>query len=335
MNQPLNYNLLKRLYSIHSPSGREQGMTRFLVSYLKSLPGNIKLGKDTYGNLYAIKGESETYPCIVAHLDQVQREHSRDFKATETRDIIFGYSPTTHAFEGLGADDKNGILIALEALKHYPAMKAAFFKEEETGCKGSENAEMTFFKDCRYVIQCDRRGSSDLITSIGFTDLCSEDFIRAANPEQWGYSEENGLMTDVETLKERGLEVSAVNMSCGYYNTHTDEEICHKRDLEKCWHLVQHIIEDCTDTYPHTAQHIGYADDYEWEVEEELYSLLQQDPGLTGSDLYDMYHTNFPNLTQEGMERIVEEYHALYEDDEPFNPEDHDEKKDRKRGGKA
>ena len=76
--------------------------------------------------------------------------------------------------EGLGADDKNGIWIALKCLEQFPVLKIAFFKEEEIGCGGSSVADMSFFKDCRYCIQADRKGSSDLITSIGVTDLCSQ-----------------------------------------------------------------------------------------------------------------------------------------------------------------
>lgn len=78
------------------------------------------------GNLYMTRGISETYPCIVAHLDQVQREHSKDFKAIETEDIIFGYSPKNRKREGLGADDKNGIWIALKCLEKYECIKVAF-----------------------------------------------------------------------------------------------------------------------------------------------------------------------------------------------------------------
>ncbi len=208
-------------------------MIKFLVSYLKSIPA-VKMGQDKHGNIYAWKGEAETYPCVVAHLDQVQKIHSKDFKAVETRDIIFGYSAMNHRIEGLGADDKNGILICLEALRKYDCIKCVFFREEETGCKGSFNCEMEFFKDCRFVIQCDRRGNSDLITSIGCMDLCSKKFIQDVDPEKWGFKEEQGMMTDVESLKEQGLSVSAINISCGYYNPHTDEEITVKRDLEKC-----------------------------------------------------------------------------------------------------
>lgn len=313
MDKTIDWRLLKKLYAIHSPSGKEDKMIAFLVSYLKSVPG-IRLGMDSYGNLYAIKGESYTYPCVVCHIDQVQRIHSKDFKAIETRDIIFGFSPSSHKIEGLGADDKNGIFIALEALKKYDSLKAVFFREEETGYRGSSACELSFFEDCRFVIQCDRRGNSDLITSIGYTDLCSEKFIQDITPVNWGYKEGQGMMTDVEALKEKGLSVSAINMSCGYYNPHTDEEITVKRDLEKCWRFVQHIIENCTETYPHeVGENGGYYGYYDqWELEEEIHSILQQDPTMTADDLYDMYQTNFPMLRPEDFERIVEEYHLWY-----------------------
>lgn len=290
-------------------------MIAFLVSYLKSLPG-VKLGKDSYGNLYAQKGESETYPCIVAHLDQVQRNHPRDFRAIETRDIIFGYSAKEHSICGLGADDKNGIIICLEAIKKYDCMKIVFFKEEETGCHGSSRAEMKFFDDCRYVIQCDRRGNSDLITNIGCSDLCSEKFIQDIDPEKWGYKEDTGMMSDVLALKEKGRSISAINICCGYYNPHTDEEITVKRDLEKCWKFVQHIIEDCTETYPHEIGDNGYFGYDEWEIEEEIHSILQQDPTMTADDLYDLYQTNFPMLRLEDFERIVAEHQLWYDDEE-------------------
>ncbi len=265
-------------------------MIKFLVSYLKTLPG-VEIGQDKYGNLYAWKGKSETYPCIVAHIDQVQHTHSKDFKAIETRDIIFGYSAMKHQIEGLGGDDKNGVFICLETLKNYDCIKTVFFREEEIGCRGS---------------------SQDI------------------DPEKWGYKEEQGMMTDVESLKEQGLSVSAVNISCGYYNPHSDEEITVKRDLEKCWKLVQHIIEDCTDTYPHEVGENIYGMYDEWEIEEEIHSILQQDPTMTGSDLYDIYQTNYPLLSPEDFNRIVDEYRTFYccDDVELFNENHNGSKED-------
>mgnify|MGYP000509012645 CR=1 FL=1 len=58
----MNIQLLKRLYSIYSPSGKEQKMVKFLCSYIRQLPGNISVSKDKFGNLYVVKGEAESYP---------------------------------------------------------------------------------------------------------------------------------------------------------------------------------------------------------------------------------------------------------------------------------
>ena len=81
--------LLKKLYSIHSKSGKEQKMIKFLLWWIKTnIPGaRVELDQNI-GNIYVTKGVSDTYPCIVSHIDQVQTIHSRDFQAIETKDIV-------------------------------------------------------------------------------------------------------------------------------------------------------------------------------------------------------------------------------------------------------
>ena len=307
----MNTQLLKRLYSIYSPSGKEQGMMNFLSAYIRTLPGNISLTQDRYGNLYAVKGESDTYPCLISHTDQVAHcNHSKDFRAVETRDIIFGLSPGKKRFEILGADDKNGIFVCLECLKKYDVLKVVFFREEETGCRGSSQAYMPFFDDVRFVIQPDRKGHSDLITSIGCSELCSEEFLEAAEPEKWGYTEQAGMMTDVLALKENNLRVSCINLSCGYYNPHSDQEITAKKDLQKCLLFVEHVIEVCTDVYPHTWT-AGYIRS-RYEDEDDIHDILAGDPTLTAQDLHDMYSTNFPHLGLKDYERICEDHRLLW-----------------------
>ena len=193
--------LLKTLYSIYSPSTGEKKKRRFIKRWIYNNIPEAEVTTDA-------KGNSNSFPCIVSHLDQVQKTHSKDFVCIESEDVIFGYSSKNHRQEGLGADDKNGIWIALNALLKYPVMKAAFFVEEESGCRGSAQADLEFFTNCRFVIQCDRRGNNDLITSISFTELCSKEFIEATGYENFGYKPEDGMMTDVLELKERGIEVS-------------------------------------------------------------------------------------------------------------------------------
>ena len=250
-------------------------------------------------------------------MDQVQREHSKDFKAIETEDIIFGYSPKNRKREGLGADDKNGIWIALKCLEKYECIKVAFFVSEEIGCVGSRGADMNFFEDTRFVIEPDRRGYEDLIIDISFTSLCSNDFLRDIGFEKFGYKEESGMMTDVLELKERGLGVSCINLSCGYYEPHSDEEFTVKKDLLNCLRLVEHIIENCQSVYPHENLDSGYYNGYyRMDAETEIWEILSCDPNLSVEDLYEMYHTNYPFLEIEDFEIIYNEFHEQMDEEE-------------------
>lgn len=118
------------------------------------------------------------------------------------------------------------------------------------------------------------------------------------------------MMTDVQALKENGLGVSCINLSCGYYNSHSDQEITVKKDLQKCLLFVEHIIEDCTDVYPHT-----WTADYiysRYETEDDVHDILAGDPTLTAQDLHDMYSTNFPHLDLKDYERICENHKLLW-----------------------
>ena len=232
---------LMALYNIASPSGREGKMARFITSELERM--GIFHCKDRYGNIYAVKGNRKSYPCVVAHMDEVHRRKTGTY-ATHlvANSMIVGYSHKYKRMAGIGADDKNGIWVCLKCLEDFKAMKCVFFTEEETGCTGSRNADMDFFEDCRFVIGCDRRGNGDIITRINGTELCSKEFLEVIQPEKYGYWPTNGLSTDVYALKTRGLDISCVNLSCGYYEPHTDREYTIYEDLCKCYRFVRHII---------------------------------------------------------------------------------------------
>lgn len=245
--------LLKSLYEIHSPSGNEKKLKRFIKKWVADNIEGVECTWDNAGNVYFVKGESETYPVVVAHLDQVQKAHAKDFKAVITEDIVFGYSPSEKEYQGLGADDKNGLWIALKCLETFDVIKVAFFVGEEIGCVGSSKCDMNFFADARFVVEPDRRGGNDLITEISGYDIASEAFLNAFDYASFGYKKTSGLMTDVLELTERGVGVACINMSCGYYNPHSDEEFTVIADLLNALDLVEHIITVCTDVYKHEA----------------------------------------------------------------------------------
>lgn len=254
---------LKKLYKIHAPSGRENGMRKYIKRHLRKVK-NISIVSDYIGNMYITKGKAETYPCVVAHLDQVEFNRSKDFQCVETDDIIFGYSPSLRAFQGIGGDDKNGIWVALKCLEKYDVLKVAFFVEEENGCVGSSQCNLGFFEDVRFVLQCDRLGYNNLITSI-YNKIASDDFLADTSYWKFGYKTTRGMLTDVAVLSE-SVNVSMLNISCGYYNPHTDEEFTCKKDLMNCLSFVENVIENCTKVYPHVSATTTFN---QWYKEEE------------------------------------------------------------------
>lgn len=319
----MNTELLFQLYAIHSPSGNEKKMRKFLKKYITKNCGECTIVQDAFGNLLVTKGVSETYPCLASHIDQVQRNHSKDFYCCVVGDHVLGYSQKSMAQQGLGADDKNGIFVCLECLRKYDVMKCAFFVGEEVGCVGSSKVDLAFFKDCRYIVEPDRMNGHDLITSMGVGDVCSGGFIVALGAEQYGYKEAVGSITDVGELVERGVGISCLNLSCGYYHAHTDHEITVLPELQNCLYFVQHIVETLTDVYPFEykgwnrsyyggygfGNHKGYLDDPYWDdsdwVDEYEYGgyrdedlgimrdYLDAAPNISLSEIQSLYSCDF------------------------------------------
>lgn len=301
--------LLKRLYSIHSHSGREKKMIRFIVYWIKTNVKEARIKVDTMGNIFVTKGNAETYPCIVAHIDEVHSKKPKDFKVIETSEILFGWSSGAKDFIGIGADDKSGVWLSLVNLKKYNNIKVALFVSEEVGCIGSSKCDLSFFTNCRYILQCDRRGSDDFITHIGGTELCSKEFIAATGFENYGYHQEMGMMTDALTLKERGLEVSCCNISCGYYEPHTSREFTVKSDLLNCLHFVEHIIENCKEVYPHQYEYTwntGFYDDLYDFYYDDVYTLLTNHPDLTFEEICGAFKDYYPQANLQELEMTYE-----------------------------
>lgn len=329
--------LLKQLYEIHSPSKREKRMRKFIRWWILNNIQGATVTTDPTGNLLVEKGTATEYPCVVAHIDQVQDIHSKDFRAIETKDYIVGFSLKNKRQEGLGADDKNGIWVALKCLQKYDAIKCVFFVGEEIGCVGSSAVDLSFFDDCRFVLQCDRRNGGDLITSI-WGELCSKDFLADIDFEKFGYKETHGAMTDVATLKERGLSVCALNISCAYYEPHTDQEFTIKSELKNCLKFVCHIIEKCQKKYPHIDNSNGcfgmnwrsYDPNYQkedeyWEMYEIISDYLNYQPGLPADLFYESYKDSYPSLTREDYFSIVNELESCgCIEDEPATPTETD-----------
>jgi len=289
----LHYNInnmidLKTILSIQTYSGKEWRMFAYIVRECKRL--GVDVTQDKYGNLYVTKGISRTYPCIVAHMDSVHQIGS-DLSIIEYNGMLTGFNCKTMQQTGIGGDDKVGIYIALKCLEKYDHIKLAFFVDEERGCIGSGKAWMDFFKDCRFVLQADRRGNKDFVVNASGTKLSSKAFKKAVGPilNEHGYAFSDGMMTDVMMLKQKGLGVSCANVSCGYYRPHADDEYVVVSDVENCLGLFITLIESMVDVYEHTYSPPSYYGRYSWHDRSYTPSTYKTYTPSTYKPKYDAY----------------------------------------------
>lgn len=239
-----------------SYSGETKPFRKWIMQWVRENVPGYKM-KVTDGNLYVTRGEptSGYYPCVVSHTDTVHKMNPHAV-VLEHDGYLFAWDNKKKQQYGIGGDDKVGVFICLMMLAELPAMKCAFFRDEEVGCKGSALANKDFFKDCSFVLQCDRRGNSDFVDEISGLPMHSKEFADAVRPalNDHGYKPTHGMMTDVEKLKDIGVHLCMANMSCGYYSPHSDEEVVCIDDVMNCLSMVHQI---CVEQSYTQWYHIG------------------------------------------------------------------------------
>lgn len=245
---------LHNTLSIQSESYNTERMQRYIERFVRNWVPTAHLTNDD-GNIYITKGDTDVFPCIIAHTDTVH-DIIPDFVVNVRHGIYYGKDRKSGKQYGVGGDDKVGIAIALHALVVFGAIKVAFFKDEEVGCKGSRDADLSFFSDCAFVIQADRKGNTDIVNSVYGVPLYSDDFAAAVKPlaDRFGFTPTSGMLTDVYMLRRSGLELSTFNMSAGYWNPHTDTETVVLADVDRVWSFIFAVITQLgTTQWPCTA----------------------------------------------------------------------------------
>lgn len=221
MKREADRSLFERIVQTQSASFDQWRMFARIIRELKAI-GATYYVKDQ--NIYAYRDKDYTM-AVVAHMDTVH-EIVRGYQVFEANNKYFAYDMDTMSATGIGGDDKVGIFIALSMLKSFPNVGVAFFVDEEVGCLGSGVADMTFFDQCNIILQADRKGNKDFVTSISGVSLSSSDFQKDVKKvlRAYGYATCSGMLTDVYTLKTKGFKGSVANVSCGYYNPHCSDE---------------------------------------------------------------------------------------------------------------
>lgn len=195
----------------------QQNLLTYLIAYLN------KNGIKTKSNGKWIYHRG-TYPVmLVAHLDTVHR-------VLPTEDTIF-YSKDgniLNCVNGIGGDDRCGVVIILELLKRTKLdFSILFTTDEEIGALGASDFVKTHkgLKNVNAIIEYDRRGNSDIVryydANLQLTEIA----------EKYGFVRNTGSFSDIVELSE-AYGISSINISSGYHNEHSHYETINLVDME-------------------------------------------------------------------------------------------------------
>ena len=184
------------------------------------------------GYLFAV-GENPVL--LVAHVDTVFKRPPQAIYHDQMQGVL--WSP-----DGLGADDRAGVLGILRLLERGYRPSILFCDGEESGLWGAKKAakelsESIASLEINAVIELDRKGVREAV----FYE-CGNNQIRDWVIEA-GFIENIGTFSDISELGE-GFNIAAVNLSCGYHRNHSREEYLVLDELEdtlsRVWWMLDH-----------------------------------------------------------------------------------------------
>lgn len=159
------------------------------------------------GFVYA-KGEIPVL--LVAHMDTVHKHTPDIICMSEDKSIMM--SPF-----GIGGDDRCGIAMILEVIKELRC-HVLFTEDEEVGGVGAGKFCKSEIKpEVNFIIEFDRANENDAV----YYQLDNEAFAKTV--EKYGFVKDYGSYSDIVDIAPE-LGCAAVNLSCGYYNAHTQHE---------------------------------------------------------------------------------------------------------------
>lgn len=242
---------------------------------------------------------------LVAHLDTVHKEKVE----TICRSSKIWMSP-----QGIGGDDRCGVyaLVSIhEKAKKKPWL--LFTCGEEIGGVGANRFIEALYKDnelmermrsMKLIIELDRKGKDE---AVYYNCYC---------PELENYITSKGFHTDYGSYSDivdiaPVLKVAAVNLSCGYYNAHTQHEYIVIPELENTIKVVTEIVNE-SDGLPS----FSYQDDWRLDETQDCFIPTQEEQEMLdklsdfmGKDILMEYVADY------GREIIQELYDEMKEEE--------------------
>jgi len=276
----------KELLSVPSASKQEHLLVKHITGILEKK--GYDFTTDALGSIYVTKGNSDSYPLVVAHTDTVhgmddmviEEELNPDFN-NKMKPSLKAYKKSDGSPTGIGGDDKAGVFICLDLLDKFDDIKVFFPVSEEIGCIGSYESDKEFFNDVAYAIQFDSTEGNTISKSLSGVDLFNQTgpFIDTIEPilidngyDMWMAHPFTDLMVLSE---EHGFE--SVNIAAGYYDYHTDDEYVILDDVDNAIRVGSSIISSLGHTN-HTLNEVnvdeGAGDDYDDYNDDDMYDSI-------------------------------------------------------------
>lgn len=188
---------------------------KYMKDYLTSQKYDVV---DENGFLYA-KGEVPVL--LVAHMDTVH---------TKQCEKIYKLNGRMTSPQGIGGDDRCGVFIIMNIVKELHCSVLLCEDEEKGGIgahkfvnakyatanKNGQAAEVRYIDELgvNYMVEFDRKGNNDAV----FYSCANEEFIDFVE-DATNFKFATGSFSDISVLMPEA-KLSAVNLSCGYYNPH-------------------------------------------------------------------------------------------------------------------
>lgn len=220
------------IWHCQNSSGKLKVIKKILKSYLKG----YKYQYDNAGNIF-IGDFTKNRPCLVAHIDSVFNKKPKNIKLK--KGIL-------RSSNGLGADDKCGIITVLEILKINSSINAILTVDEEIGGIGANKIKNNQIKNVNYFIEVDRQGKNDLVDKIG-ERIANKEFIADIKGlmKKYKFKLSKGAYTDILDLSYTS-RISSINLSAGYYNPHTKDEFVILSELQNTINFVMEVLKYTT-----------------------------------------------------------------------------------------
>ena len=241
---------------------------------------------------------------LVAHLDTVHHDNVTTICKSDDGNILM--SP-----QGIGGDDRCGVYGIIKAYENAKVKPWLLFTcDEEIGGVGAKQFANDLpmkdkLEEVNLIVELDRKGKNDAV----YYDCDCPELEKYI--ESKGYKTKWGTYSDICDVAP-ALGVAAVNLSCGYYNAHTQYEYIKVGQLEKTIEKVIEIVNESP-----TLPQFEYLESYSSYSSYDYYNTKGFDEKkLTGvllgywNELLDIYEEQelIDYCEEHGMDSLIDLY---------------------------